>query len=145
MTINLFLSRYKTLSSFFFLGLSQPSSETHSDHLQCGCSESFAGKPVDYPNCFMTTTYPTIMGLCHWEIAYSQIHIQETHQQTRPALRDNEEIHAARQRTVITCKNLRMGKHKNTHKELLMWHHLQSNKLAEWAARLNKDKQLTAN
>ena len=36
--------------------------------LQCGCS----GKPVDYPNCFMTKAYPTIMLLCHWEITYSQ-------------------------------------------------------------------------
>lgn len=52
--------------------LSWPPLKPDSHPLQCGCSGSFPGKPVDYPYCFMAKSYPTITVLCHWEIAYSQ-------------------------------------------------------------------------
>lgn len=74
-TINLFgLWRNKNIvapllssSSVLATVFPSPRLKPDSDRLQCGCS----GKPVDYPNCFMTKAYPAIMLLCHWE-TYSQ-------------------------------------------------------------------------
>lgn len=57
---------------FFPLSLSAPPLKPDSGPLQCGCSGSFVGKPVDYPNCFMTKAKPAITVLCHEEITCSQ-------------------------------------------------------------------------
>lgn len=74
-TINLLCSEKKNISNplfhfFCFVSLvSFPGPLWSLTHilLQCGCSGSFPGKPVDYPNCFMAKSYPTITVLFHWE------------------------------------------------------------------------------